>query len=70
VVMQGVFGVVPSVFKHPERLSPIVSVYLPEQQTVTVENKQTVIDGLKTIKKCGLQVGDGKLEIKRLRRED
>ena len=70
VVMQGVFGIVPSVFTHPERLNPVVSVYLPQQQTVTVANKQDVIDGLKNIEKCGLQVGDGKLEIKRLRRED
>ena len=70
VVMQNVFGIVPSVFTHPERLNPVVSVYLPQQQTVTVANKQDVIDGLKNIEKCGLQVGDGKLEIKRLRRED
>ena len=70
VVMQGVFGVVPSVFTHPESQNPVVSVYLPQQQTVTVANKQAVVDGLKTIRKCGLQVGDGKLEIKRLRRED
>ena len=70
VVMQGVFGIVPSVFTHPERLHPVVSVYLPQQQTVTIANKQDVIDGLKNIEKCGLQVGDGKLEIKRLRRED
>ena len=70
MVMQHVFGIVPSVFTHPERLNPIVSVYLTEQQTVTVANKQDVIDGLKIIKECGLQVGDGKLEIKRLRRED
>ena len=70
VDMQGVFGIVPSVFTHPERLHPVVSVYLPQQQTVTIANKQDVIDGLKNIEKCGLQVGDGKLEIKRLRRED
>ena len=60
VVMQGVFGIVPSVFTHPECPNPIVSVYLSEQQTVTATNKQAVIDGLKTIKKCGLQVGDGR----------
>ena len=28
-VMQGVFGVVSSVFTHPESQNPVVSVYLP-----------------------------------------
>jgi|TARA_B100001971_G_scaffold207769_1_gene228440 ribosomal protein L11 methyltransferase len=70
VLMQHVFEIAPSVFTHPERLNPVVSVYLPERQNVTVANKGDVVDGLKNIEKCGLQVGAGELEIKRLRRED
>lgn len=68
-LMHTVFGVVPSVFTHPERL-PLLSVYLDETQTVTRAQRQAIDEGMEWIAECGLPVGDWKLAVKPLRRED
>ena len=69
-VLEKVFEQTPSVFTHPEKLGPILSVYLSEKQTVTEAHRHAVQAGLKAVAECGLTVGAGQLEVKRLRRED
>ena len=65
-----VFGIAPSVFTHPELRVPVVSVYLDEKKSITDDQRQAVSEGMARIAECGLTIGDWKLEVKRLRRED
>ena len=65
-----VFGIAPSVFTHPELRVPVVSVYLDEKKSITDDQRQAVSEGMAWIAECGLTIGDWKLEVKRLRRED
>ena len=69
-VLEKVFEQTPSVFTHPEKSGPILSVYLGEKQTVTEADRHAVVAGLESVADCGLEVGAGQLEVKRLRRED
>jgi ribosomal protein L11 methyltransferase len=69
-LLHAVFGIAPSVFTHPEQRVPMVSVYLDEKKSVTVAQRQAVAEGMARIEKCGLAIGDWKLVVKRLRRED
>ena len=69
-LLHAVFGIAPSVFTHPEKRVPVVSVYLDEKKSVTRAQHQAVAEGMARIEKCGLAIGDWKLEVKRLRRED
>jgi len=69
-LMHAVFGIAPSVFTHPELRVPVVSVYLDEKKSITPAQHQAVAEGMARIEKCGLAIGDWKLEVKRLRRED
>ena len=69
-VLEKVFEQTPSVFTHPERSGPVLSVYLGEDQRVTESHQRAVQAGLEAVVECGLPVGDGKLVVKRLRRED
>ena len=41
-VLEKVFEQTPSVFTHPEKLGPILSVYLSEKQTVTEAHRHAV----------------------------
>ena len=69
-VLEKVFEQTPSVFTHPENSGPILSVYLGEKQRVTEAHRHAVQAGLEAVADCGLEVGAGQLEVKRLRRED
>ena len=69
-VLEKVFEQTPSVFTHPEKSGPILSVYLGEKQRVTEAHRHAVQAGLESVADCGLEVGAGQLEVKRLRRED
>ena len=69
-LLHAVFGIVPSVFTHPEVRVPVVSVYLDEKKSITDDQRQAVSEGMAWIAECGLTIGDWKLEVKRLRRED
>ncbi len=69
-VLETVFEQAPSVFTHPEKPGPVLSVYLTEKQKVTESQQRAVRAGLEAVAECGLDVGPGQLEIKRLRRED
>ena len=69
-LLHAVFGIAPSVFTHPELRVPVVSVYLDEKKSVTPAQRQAVAEGMEWIAECGLTIGDWKLEVKRLRRED
>jgi ribosomal protein L11 methyltransferase len=69
-LLHAVFGIAPSVFTHPEQRVPMVSVYLDEKKSVTVAQRQAVAEGMARIQECGLTIGDWKLDVKRLRRED
>jgi len=69
-MLEQVFGQQPSVFVHPEREGPVLSVYLTEKRLVTNMDRKAVFQGLKVIGECGLDTGAGYLEVKRLRRED
>jgi hypothetical protein len=69
-LLHAVFGIAPSVFTHPELRVPMVSVYLDEKKSITPAQRQAVAEGMARIAKCGLAIGDWKLEVKRLRRED
>ena len=69
-VLEKVFEQTPSVFTHPERPGPVLSVYLGEQQRVTEAHRNAVKTGLNAVAECGLDVGSGVLQVKRLRRED
>ncbi len=70
VILKQVFGQQPSVFIHPDRVGPVLSVYLTDKQTVTDANRNAVSEGLKMIQASGLDSGSGYLEVKKLRRED
>ena len=69
-LLYAVFGIAPSVFTHPELCVSVVSVYLDEKKSVTDDQRQAVSEGMMWIAECGLTIGDWKLEVKRLRRED
>jgi hypothetical protein len=69
-LLYAVFGIAPSVFTHPELRVSVVSVYLDEKKSITDDQRQAVSEGMAWIAECGLTVGDWKLEVKRLRRED
>jgi ribosomal protein L11 methyltransferase len=69
-LLYAVFSIAPSVFTHPELRVPVVSVYLDEKKTITADQRQAVSEGMTWIAECGLTIGDWKLEVKRLRRED
>ena len=69
-VLEKVFEQTPSVFTHPEKSGPILSVYLGERQRVTEAHRHAEQAGLESVADCGLEVGAGQLEVKRLRRED
>ena len=69
-LLHAVFGIAPSVFTHPELRVPVVSVYLDEKKSITAGQRQAVSEGMTWIAECGLTIGDWKLEVKRLRRED
>ena len=69
-LLHAVFGIAPSVFTHPELRVPMVSVYLDEKKSITPAQRQAVAEGMARIAKCGLAIGDWKLDVKRLRRED
>ena len=69
-LLHAVFGIAPSVFTHPELRVPVVSVYLDEKKSITDDQRQAVSEGMARIAECGLTIGDWKLEVKRLRRED
>jgi ribosomal protein L11 methyltransferase len=69
-LMRGVFGNEASVFSKPDQRGPVVSVYIPEVQAVSTAERQAVAAGLKAIGDCGLPVGEGRLVVKKLRRED
>ncbi len=69
-MLEQVFGQQPSVFVHPEREGPVLSVYLTEKRLVNDADRNAVFQGLKAIRDCGLDTGSGCLEVKRLRRED
>lgn len=69
-LLHAVFGIAPSVFTHPEQRVPVLSVYLDEKKSITEAQRQAVTEGMARIAKCGLTIGDWKLEVKRLRRED
>ncbi len=69
-MLEQVFGQQPSVFVHPEREGPVLSVYLTEKRLVSDMDRNAVFQGLKAIRECGLDTGAGRLEVKRLRRED
>jgi len=69
-MLEQVFGQNPSVFVHAEREGPELSVYLTEKRLVSDMDRNAVVQGLKSIRECGLDTGDGCLKVKRLRRED
>jgi ribosomal protein L11 methyltransferase len=69
-LMHAVFGVAPSVFTHPELRVPVLSVYLDEKNSITEAQRQTIAEGMARIEDFGLAIGDWKLEVKPLRRED
>ena len=69
-LLYAVFGIAPSVFTYPELRVPVVSVYLDEKKSITDDQRQAVSEGMAWIAECGLTIGDWKLEVKRLRRED
>ena len=69
-LLHAVFGIAPSVFTHPELHVSVVSVYLDEKKSITDDQRQAVSEGMAWIAQCGLTIGDWKLEVKRLRRED
>ena len=69
-LLEQLFGQQPSVFIHPEREGSVLSVYLTEKRLVSDWDRNAVFQGLKAIRECGLDTGAGRLEVKRLRRED
>ncbi len=69
-LLHAVFGIASSVFTHPELRVPVVSVYLDDKKSITDDQRQAVSEGMARIAECGLTIGDWKLEVKRLRRED
>ena len=69
-LLHAVFGIAPSVFTRPELRVPVVSVYLDEEKSITADQRHAVSEGMARIAECGLTIGDWKLEVKRLRRED
>ena len=60
-VLEKVFEQTPSVFTHPEKSGPILSVYLGEKQRVTEAHRHAVQAGLESVADCGLEVGAGQL---------
>ena len=69
-LLHKIFSVVPSVFSHPEKGLPMVSVYLDEKSIVTPAQRAAVAEGMAHIQECGLNTGDWKLKVNPLRRED
>lgn len=70
LLLERVFKSPYTVFTHPENITATASVFLPESQRITQQDRGLIAEGLKYISKCGLNVGSCKVEIKRLKRED
>ena len=70
LLLERVFKSPYTVFTHPENITATVSVFLPESQRITQQDRGLIAEGLKYISKCGLNVGLCKVDIKRLKRGD
>jgi len=70
IILERIFGCAPSQYQHPEQSGPVVSVYPPASQRVTAAHRRQLTDELAVLKSCGVPVGNGKLSVKPLGRED
>ena len=70
LLLERVFKSPYTIFTHPENITATASVFLPESQRITQQDRGLIAEGLKYISKCGLNIGSHKVVIKRLKRED
>jgi len=65
-----VFGVAASAYFDLDKQTSLVSVFVEQGKFSPVAARREVATGLKRIAKCGLNLGTGKIEITKVKRED
>jgi len=70
MLMQRVFDTEASVFTREDQNRAVVSVYLPQNETVTAAQRKVIAEGMSALAECGIPIGEGQLINKKLARDD
>jgi ribosomal protein L11 methyltransferase len=69
-LLERLFQSAPSIYTDIEKQHSVVMIYAPETQSTLWQTGPELERGLKQLEQCGLNIGAGKIVIKRVRRED